>query len=379
MQKSINLAYLSNLSSPYDTLFLKWLTKTYNVTCITFNHNPRSFPQTISVIRIKDSPFKLPRTDGIRIWALTFSRTFLLKQLLNKTKPDIIIGNNALSYGFYSALTSFKPHFLFVWGSDVLIWPKKSAIFKSVVEHSLKKADAILVDSNVQAKACLRLGAAPDKIVKIPWFDINDVRNIQIKNEDRTKIRLNLGISEDETVIISTRSHEQVYSVETLILAVSKVVDHEQKVKFLIVGGGSKTPNLKRLAEKQGVLEKVVFTGKTSRKKVLQYLQLSDLYVSTSLSDGTSASLLEAMACKIPPIVTDIPGNREWIKNGENGLLFPVKDYKALAENIIKLLKDDATKKSLGKKAHDTVVKKANWRKNSKLLDDLIYSMVLNN
>ncbi len=375
MRRRVNLAYLSNLSSPYDSFFLKWLTKTYNVTCITFNHNPSSFSQNSPVIKIKDSPFKLPRIDGVRIWTLTFSRTFLLNHFLNKTKPDIIIGNNALSYGFYSALTNFKPCFLFVWGSDVLIWPKRLVIFKSVVEHSLKKADAILVDSDVQAEACLGLGASPDKIIKIPWFDIDDVHNIKINNEDRKKTRLNLGISEDETVIISTRSHEQVYSVETLILAISKIIKHENKVRFLIIGGGSKTLFLKQLAQRQGILDKVLFTGKKSRKEVLQYLQLSDIYVSTSLSDGTSASLLEAMAYRVPAIVTDIPGNREWIRNGTNGILFPIKDHKALAENIMKLLKDNASRKSFRAKAYATVTEKANWKKNSKLLDKLIISL----
>ena len=236
---------------------------------------------------------------------------------------------------------------MFVWGSDVLIWPRKLFIFKSIVGHSLKKADAILVDSDIQAKACLELGASSDKIIKIPWFDINDVHNIKIDNEDRRKIRLNLGISEDEIVVISTRSHEQVYSVETLILALSKIIKHEHKVKFLIIGGGSKTFFLKQLAQRQGVLDKVVFTGKISRKKVLQYLRVSDIYVSTSLSDGTSASLLEAMACRVPPIVTDIPSNREWIIDRSNGLLFPIQDHKSLAENIVKLLKDDVSRKSL--------------------------------
>jgi len=315
----------------------------------------------------------------VRIWALTFGRTFLLKRLLNRIKPDLVISNNALSYGFYSALADFKPYLLFVWGSDVLVWPKKLFIFKSIVGYSLKKADAILVDSDVQVKVCLELGASPDKIVKIPWFDINDVHNVKIEDEGKRKIRQNLGISEDETLVISTRSHEQVYSVETLILAISKIVRHDHKVKFLIIGGGSKTLFLKRLAKRQGVVDKVIFTGKISRRKVMEYLQVSDIYVSTSLSDGTSASLLEAMACDIPPIVTDIPGNREWIRDRSNGLLFPVKDHNALAENVVKLLKDDDYRKSIVAKAYETIIEKANWQMNSKLLDDLISSMVLIN
>ena len=51
------------------------------------------------------------------------------------------------------------------------------------------------------------------------------------------------------------------------------------------------------------------------------YLNAADIYVSTSLSDGTSLSLLEAMACSLPVVVTDIPANKEWITDGHNGFL----------------------------------------------------------
>jgi glycosyltransferase involved in cell wall biosynthesis len=103
---------------------------------------------------------------------------------------------------------------------------------------------------------------------------------------------------------------------------------------------------------------------------------MAGIYVSTSLSDGTSASLIEAMTCRIPVVVTDIAGNREWIRHNENGLLFPVKDSQALAENILRLLKDDKLRSKFAAKAHETVLEKADWNRNSRLLDDLISSMV---
>jgi glycosyltransferase involved in cell wall biosynthesis len=375
MRAHISLAYLNDLSSPYDSFFLNRLSKVYDVTCITFDHNPDTFLGTIPVVKVKDLPFKLPRFDGIRVWSSTLYRTCLLKRILNKIKPDLAIGNNALSYGFYTALANFNPFLLFIWGSDVLIWPKKSFFFKSVVEYSLKKADAVLVDSDVQARACTELGASVDKIIKAPWFDVSETRNIKVDNKAKRKIRLNLGIAEDDIIVISTRWHEPIYSVETLILAISELLKQEHKVKFLIMGGGSRTPVLKRLAHRQGISNKIVFTGRVNREKILEYLQVSDVYVSTSLSDGTSASLLEAMACALPAIVTDIPGNEEWIVNGSNGLLFPVKDSKTLAEKIVTVLKNEDFRKSLGMKAYETVVKKADWQRNSKLLESVIFSL----
>jgi glycosyltransferase involved in cell wall biosynthesis len=71
-----------------------------------------------------------------------------------------------------------------------------------------------------------------------------------------------------------------------------------------------------------------------------EILHRASIYVSTSPTDGLSISLLEAMACGLFPIVTDVPGNRPLIQNGENGLLFPVGDSRSLAEKICLVCKD---------------------------------------
>jgi glycosyltransferase involved in cell wall biosynthesis len=377
MQVRKKLVYLNDLVSPYDSFFLKRLKRIYNVTCVTFSYDPNRFSQVTRLIRIRDSPFRLPRLDGIRIWGSTLSRAFLLKNILNNLQPDIVIAYDALSYGFYSALTGFKPFLLFVWGSDVLIWPQRSLLFKSVAEYSLKKADAILVDSDVQAKACIRLGAPVGKIIRVPWFDVNEAQSFKVKDETKQEIRLNLGFSEDEIIVISTRLHEPIYSVETLIFAMSELLKQNPKVRLLILGRGSRTPFLKRLAQSQGVSHKVEFVGKVNRERVFEYLQVSDIYVSTSLSDGTSSCLLEAMSCKLPVVVTDIPGNREWIIDQHNGLLFPVKAWKWLALKIVELIENEDLRKSFGKKAYATVAEKANWSKNSGILDNLISSLII--
>jgi len=72
-----------------------------------------------------------------------------------------------------------------------------------------------------------------------------------------------------------------------------------------------------------------------SREKLLRYLYAADLYVSSSHSDGTSVSLLEAMAGGLSAVLTDVPSNLEWITNGENGEVVPRSDHDALARAIL--------------------------------------------
>jgi glycosyltransferase involved in cell wall biosynthesis len=83
--------------------------------------------------------------------------------------------------------------------------------------------------------------------------------------------------------------------------------------------------------------------------------------VSTSLYDGTSVSLLEAMGSGAFPIVTDIPANREWIVNGENGFLVPIDEERSLAEKIVEAIRNQDLIKRSRKKNFYLIKEKALW------------------
>jgi len=109
-------------------------------------------------------------------------------------------------------------------------------------------------------------------------------------------------------------------------------------------------------------IEKYVsFISEVPHEQVADFLANSDVYVSTSLSDSTSVSLLEAMASQLPVIVTDIEGNREWVKNGVNGFIIPTKNPKALAERLLQLLDNDEIIKKFGSTNRIIVEKKASY------------------
>lgn len=108
------------------------------------------------------------------------------------------------------------------------------------------------------------------------------------------------------------------------------------------------------------------------------YFSVADIYVSNSFSDGTSASLLEAMACSLTPVVTEIDGNKEWVKDGVNGLLVPVANSKKLAEKILSLVNDYKLRRVLEEKAVETVKARVNWQENTqklkRIIDEMIYA-----
>jgi glycosyltransferase involved in cell wall biosynthesis len=118
----------------------------------------------------------------------------------------------------------------------------------------------------------------------------------------------------------------------------------------------------------------VKFVGTVRHDKIVDYLSAADIYVSTSFSDGTSASLLEAMSCSLPSVATEIDGNKEWINNGINGFLVPVADSKKLAEKILLLADDQELRRRLRANAEETMRTRVIWQENIKKLTNAIDS-----
>lgn len=142
--------------------------------------------------------------------------------------------------------------------------------------------------------------------------------------------------------ILSNRNLLPIYNVSLLIRAIPIILREESKVKFIIAGEGPEREKLEREVRSLNVSEFVHFLGRIPHDAMASLLSQTDIYVSTSLSDGTSVSLLEALASGAFPVVTDIPSNREWICEGENGFLVPTDQEEVLAKRIIEAVRNKA-------------------------------------
>lgn len=363
--------YAHDGKSVYDQFFLRHLTKKHKVSLLTFSKEVNYSARGIQVVRMPDLFKPLPVHDGIRVFSNALFRSYLFNKYIRSMKPSLLIGCTAFSYGFYSAFSKYKPFMLFIWGSDVLIYPKYLP-FRFLAKHAIKEADTIVLDSEVQKRAAMRLGANPNKIIKFPWVDLEMLYR---EKSSGNEIRDELGW-QDNVIVVSTRWLEPKYGVESLIDAVPKIVKKAENVRFLIIGDGRLNRPLKIRIKKLKVEKFIKLLGRVKHENVPKHLKAADIYVSTSFSDGSSASLLEAMACKLPPVVTAIPGNQEWILKNENGLLFTPRNSGELAAYIISLAKNEELREKLGRNAYLTVRKKANWSEYQEILDESIYELV---
>lgn len=290
-----------------------------------------------------------------------------IKRILENIAPDILNAHFASAYGFTGALIGFRPLIVSCWGSDILISPKKSFLHKLRVKYVLKKADLLTADGQDLKDAIENFGVVKERIVVSPMGISPEILEKREKKQGLKK----------EFTIISSRKLEPLYDLETLLLAASEVVkNYHEEVKFVIVGEGSQKENLLKLSQELEIKENIEFQEFLPRKDFLDCFKQADLYISTALSDSTSVALLEAMALGLIPVVTDIPGNREWIKDGENGFLFPPKDYKALAEKIIFVIKKWDELDTFRERNLAVIKKRALWEDNMRKIEKKFLELI---
>lgn len=360
----MKICYVNKGTSVHDKRFLEHLASKYDTHLISYSNSPLLNLKDLTGLTIHQIPIPSPK--------MAFPIASLMTPLLiRKIKPDIVSGFYLLTHGFYSALANYHPLVQMAAGSDVLIAPNKSCLHQSIVKFSLKKADSVYIDCEYGKKSILKLGYPEDKIVVFPWGIDLDFFNPNINGRD---VRKRLGW-ENNFIIICTRNHKPVYGVEYLINSMPHIIKKEPSVRFLMIGSGRLTAKLKQMVKDLKIETYVKFIGSIPNEELPKYLAASDIYVSSSLSDGTSVSLLEAMGCGLPVVVTDVNANLEWVINGENGLVIPKKNTTDIIKSICALLKDDNLRKTFGRRNWRIAKERASWSNSVKLLDSMYQSL----
>jgi glycosyltransferase involved in cell wall biosynthesis len=318
-----------------------------------------------------------------KMWAVSQYPSFLfwipqVRRLVNRIKPDIVDGHFITVYGFLAACSGFHPLVVSAWGSDILIQPRRNPVWRFTAAYTVRKADIVicLFPVDVAERQIAELGIGSNKIR--PILLGVDTSQFNPSHHDE-RIRRTLNIDRPQSVVVSTRNLAPIYDVETLVRAIPLVLAETAQASFIIAGTGEQRDYLTELARTLGVSGNTKFIGWVPRSELPGYLSSADIYVSSSLSDGTSNSLLEAMACGLAPIVTDIPANRAWINDGENGFLFPTRDHEALASKIIYLLSNDDTRADFGKRSQEIVRQKAEQQTEMKKLEGAYNELVQRN
>jgi glycosyltransferase involved in cell wall biosynthesis len=315
----------------------------------------------VEVRVMEDFPLEMRAHDTVRQLALTPLRIPFFASEVSSVDPDLVLACWATTYGFYAAASMLKGYGLMVWGSDVLVQPRYPPV-KAFASTALKHATRVFLDSDVQASAAVSLGCSRSSIVEFPWLDLSPIFELRA---DREKYRERLQARPNDVVVMWNRRHEWVYAPEVYVRAASIVIKEEPSTIFAMAGQGRLTPSVRSLIRSLGLEDNFRLLGWLDKDVLSQYTAASDMYVSTSVSDGASASLLEAMAMGLPPVASSIPGNTQWVSHGDDGLVFPKGDAETLSREILELVRDAGERRRLGLRAKERVIENADWRRSS--------------
>jgi glycosyltransferase involved in cell wall biosynthesis len=305
-----------------------------------FAHAWRSVGVTVSSVHTSDRD----RAD-----ALSHLRT-----VLEQGPPDVVQAGPLSDVAPLVCEAWDGPLIAVSWGFD-LMDDARDPLVRKRIQDVLAHADHLLVDNDGPLRIARDLGADPARITSLPWGV-----DLQRFYPGRSSLREELGWLNGEFVMLSSRRHEAIYDVETTARGFAVAARRLPLLRGLFCGGGSHTPQIQGILAEAGVLERCRFLGEIPAGSLPDVYRAADLYVSSSLVDGTSVSMLEAMATRVPTCVSAIEGNAQWIADGR-GRSFAPGAADELGSAIVQMSVDAGGARAMANAAYEFVRIHADW------------------
>ena len=182
---------------------------------------------------------------------------------------------------------------------------------------------------------------------------IDTAKFVPVSESQRKKLRERLGLDEQSKVLGTVCRLDPIKNLEFLIKRMAVLSEKNPRCKLVIVGDGPDRERLLGYIREYKISDRVVMTGRM--ENIEEILPAFDVYVCSSLSEGTSMTLLEAMACELPIVATAVGGNAKLV-GFNNGVLFPLNDAEAFDRAILRLVGDESIRSSLGKASRIKVI-----------------------
>ena len=349
----MRIIYFSKSYTPHDYRFLSSLSKTEHeifflqLEATKRQTEERPVPENVQQILWAGGRGEFRWRDIPRL-------TLDLRRIIKRIKPDLIHAGPIQNCAFLVTLSGFRRLLAMSWGYDLVMDADKSAWMRWVTRYTLKRSAFFTSDANVSRDKAIAYGINADKTVIFPWG--TDIEHFTPKPFKRSNVKT--------FTLFCSRTWESIYGVDVLAKAFAKVAASDPNVDLILLGVGSQGPHIRQILMNGGVLDRVHFGGQVGQRDLPRWYHMADLYISPSHVDGSSVTLMEALASGLPCLVSDIAGNREWIEEGVNGWLFRDGNVNDLAEKILNAKRNKKFLKKLGEAARKTAEQKADWTKN---------------
>lgn len=224
-----------------------------------------------------------------------------------------------------------------------------------------QRADKIASLSPALTESCRRMNVAEDKVVVIP-VGVDVTRFCPVDAASQRALRQNLGLPAQGKIVLFVGGIMKRKGVDLLIDAWSLVSQTVPEAHLVCIGSIAFSAESRIFYEVQKrkiadlhLQDRITFTGRINN--MTDYYQAADLFVLPSLSEGLPNSVLEAMACELPPVMSDIPGiSRSIIRSEDEGTVFAERSPRSLADALLAYLQDDGRRAEVGRNARERII-----------------------
>ena len=359
----MRILYFSLGYCTHDYRFLKSISEGgYEVFFVQLEGNQRQVesrpvPENVNMVIWKGGrePFR---------WGNLAKLTFDFRRLVKEIKPNLIHAGPIQTCAFIAVLSGFRPILTMSWGFDLMDDVHKNKWWGWVTRYTLKRSTFFTSDANVTKDKAVVYGMNSEKTVVFPWGV--DLEHFSLSTVHRPPSTFTL---------FCNRSWESRYGIDVLARAFVKVAQQNDNVDLILLNGGSQGAHIRQILQSGGVLDRVTFGGQVSQTDLPNWYHMADIYISPSHVDGSSVSLMEALACGMPCLVSDIPANKEWVVENENGWLFRDGDANHLAEKILAAISQRENLPGIGRASRRSAEMRADWKKNAEVLMNVYRSL----
>ena len=311
----------------------------------------------------------LLRDDGHRVTELALDASVdMLRQLARLSPPDGIVAGPLTDALPIAVQAGVAPVLGICWGFDVLL-EMDDDITRRRAEAALAGTSLVHVDCDDLRNRVVGLGVDPDRISVGAWgIDLSFYK----PGPRDDGIRAAAGFGDSDVVVLTTRAWEPTYAVDILLDGFAQARTQDPRMRLTWAGRGSLDEALQARAEALGITSAVRRVGHLDDDDLLAWLRSADVYASAARADGSSLSLMEALACGLPCVVTDLASNREWVSDRAVGTLFRRDDAASLARALLNATSHTGSPT----RRREVVARRGDWRKNRKVFSAAVHRLV---
>jgi glycosyltransferase involved in cell wall biosynthesis len=353
----VRVLYFSDSYGPHDFRFLAYAAK--NGCDVHFLQRrggrvseSRPLPDGVTPLVPLDPDGDRPRRLGVVLLDE-------LRRVLDDVQPEIVHAGPLQPCAWLAARTGFGRLVSMSWGSD-LMHGARFGLGRWQAAGALRGSSVFIGDCQAVRQRAIELGADPARTVIFPW----GVDLARFRPGGAAQARDRLGWR-SALVLLCSRSWESGYGAETVLEAFLRAARRTPALRLILAGDGSLRPQLIDRIEASGLAERIWLPGYVPYDELPMLYHSADVYLSASHYDGSSVSLLEAMACGLPAFVSDIAGNREWVEAGRTGRMFKVGDVVGLEALLREAPGMTRELADYGRRARETAEARADWRRNA--------------